>query len=531
MSQNVGPSDGAPAWKPSVNPWLIAMAVMLATFLEVLDTSVANVALPNMAGSMASGLDEATWVLTSYLVANAIVLPMTGWLSGFFGRKRFLMVSTALFTLASAACGMAQSMSFLVAARILQGAAGGALIPLSQAILMESFPPNKRGLAMAVYGLGVIVAPIFGPVLGGWLTDNYSWRWMFYINVPFGALAILLVQSFVEDPPYLRDNHNKSGGKIDFIGFGAMAIGLAALQIFLDRGQQEDWFNSAWICWGAAISFVSLTFFIIWELRWTDHPIVDLRVFCDRNFAVSTFLILITGFMLYCTVSLLPMFMQGLMRYTALLSGEAMSPRGIGAIAALVVLGVVSDKLDTRLLTNIGWLFMAYSTWVLGNITLDITISSVVWPNIIMGLAMGFLFVPLTTASMASLPNEQMGNASGVFNLARNIGGSIGISLTTTWVARGAQVHQSLMVGNLSPYDPEFQQKFGAATRMLAQHSDPVSAQRQAYELMYGSLIQQATVFSFIDTFRLLAFLSLLCIPIVMLLKNIKPKPGTMAMH
>ena len=270
MSQNVGSGDGAPAWKPSVNPWLIAMAVMLATFLEVLDTSVANVALPNMAGSMASGLDEATWVLTSYLVANAIVLPMTGWLSGFFGRKRFLMVSTALFTLASAACGMAQSMSFLVAARILQGAAGGALIPLSQAILMESFPPNKRGLAMAVYGLGVIVAPIFGPVLGGWLTDNYSWRWMFYINVPFGALAILLVQSFVEDPPYLRDNHEKSGGKIDFIGFGAMAIGLAALQIFLDRGQQEDWFNSAWICWGAAISFVSLTFFIIWELRWTS---------------------------------------------------------------------------------------------------------------------------------------------------------------------------------------------------------------------------------------------------------------------
>jgi MFS transporter, DHA2 family, multidrug resistance protein len=530
MSQASSNAENA-VWKPSVNPWLIAVAVMLATFLEVLDTSVANVALPNMAGSMASSLDEATWVLTSYLVANAIVLPMTGWLSGFFGRKRFLIISTALFTLASAACGMADSMRFLISARILQGAAGGALIPLSQAILMESFPPNRRGMAMAVYGLGVIVAPIFGPVLGGWLTDNYSWRWMFYINVPFGALAILLAQAFVEDPPYLRDRHEKAGGKIDFIGFAAMAVGLGALQIFLDRGQQEDWFNSTWICWGAAVSAVSLIFFILWELWFTDHPIVDLRVFRDRNFAVSTFLILITGFMLYCTISLLPMFMQGLMRYTALLSGEAMSPRGIGAVAALIVLGILTDRVGARLLTNVGWLFMAYSAWVLGNITLDITIGSVVWPNILMGVSMGFLFVPLTTASMASLPNEQMGNASGVFNLARNIGGSIGISLTTTWIARGAQAHQSLLVGHLSPYDPQFQQYYRTAVAMFVRFGDSISAQQQANELFYRKMLQQAAFMSFVDTFRLLAFLSMLCIPVVFLLKKIKPGSGGVAMH
>ena len=256
-SPTASPTADASAWTPSVNPWWIAVAVMLATILEVLDTSIANVALPNMAGSMASSLDEATWVLTSYLVANAIVLPMTGWLSSFFGRKRFLITCTVLFSLSSAACGIANSMGMLILARILQGAAGGALLPISQAILMESFPPKKRGMAMAVYGMGVVVAPIFGPVLGGWLTDNYSWRWIFYINVPFGVLAVLMLQAFVEDPPYLREAHEKTGGKIDYIGFRAMAIWLASLQIILDRGQQDDWFNAGWICWGS-VHFVCL---------------------------------------------------------------------------------------------------------------------------------------------------------------------------------------------------------------------------------------------------------------------------------
>lgn len=460
------------AWQPSVNPWWIAVAVMLATILEVLDTSVANVALPNMAGSMASSLDEATWVLTSYLVANAIVLPMTGWLSSFFGRKRFLIVCTVLFTLSSAACGMANSMGMLILARVLQGAAGGALLPISQAILMESFPPAKRGVAMAVYGMGVVVAPIFGPVLGGWLTDNYSWRWIFYINIPFGVLAVLMLQAFVEDPPYLRDAQQKTGGKIDYIGFAAMAIWLATLQIILDRGQQDDWFNAAWICWASSISLVSMVFFILWEMR-VPHPLVDLRVFRNRSFAIGTFLMVIAGIMLYSTTSLLPMFLQGLMGYPSLNSGMAMSLRGVGAIVAMVAVGKLAEKVDARVLMNVGWVFLIYSAWQLGNITTEISAGNLNWPNILTGLGMGFLMVPLMTASLADVPNEQMGNASGVFNLARNIGGGIGISLTTTLVARGTQAHSALLVGHLSPYDPEFQQRLQTMAGALSQSSDP----------------------------------------------------------
>jgi MFS transporter, DHA2 family, multidrug resistance protein len=486
--------------------------------------------LPQMAGSMASSLDEATWVLTSYLVANAIVLPMTGWLSTYFGRKRFLIVCTVLFTLSSAACGAATSMGMLILARVIQGAAGGALLPISQAILLESFPPAKRGMAMAVYGMGVVVAPIFGPVLGGWLTDNYSWRWIFYINIPFGVLAVLMLHAFVEDPPYLRDARAKSGGKIDGIGFGAMAIWLATLQIILDRGQQDDWFNAPWICWASGLSFLSMVFFIVWEMR-TPHPLVDLRVFKNRCFAIGTFLMAVAGVMLYSTTSLLPMFLQGLMRYPALNSGMAMSLRGVGAIAAMFVIGKLSEKIDSRLLMNVGWLFLIYSAWELGNITTEICPANLGWPNVMTGLGMGFMMVPLMTAAFADLSNEQMGNASGVFNLARNIGGGIGISLTTTLVARGTQAHSAMLAGYLSPYDPEFQQYFQGAAATLGQYSHPVAAQGQAHAMLYGMMQQQAYLFAFVDTFRLLALMCVFCIPIVFLLKKAKSAGGSLAMH
>ena len=311
---------------------------MLATVLEVLDTSVANVAVPHIAGNLSASTDEATWVLTSYLVSNAIVLPMTGWLCGFFGRKRFLIGCIACFTLASAACGAAGTLGFLVFARIAQGAAGGALQPLSQAILMESFPPAKRGMAMAVFGLGVVVAPIIGPVLGGWITDNYSWRWIFFINVPLGTLAVLMSQAFIEDPPYLREAHENRGGSIDYIGFGVLALWLGTLQVILDRGQQDDWFNATWLCWASAISVVSLVFLIYRELR-VEHPLVDIRVFANRNFAVGTLLMTVVGVVLYSTIALLPLFLQGLMGYPALNSGMAMSPRGVGAVCSLLVVG------------------------------------------------------------------------------------------------------------------------------------------------------------------------------------------------
>jgi DHA2 family multidrug resistance protein len=530
MSENTSPTAETTTWTPSVNPWLIAIAVMLAAILEVLDTSIANVALPNMAGSMSSSLDEATWVLTSYLVANAIVLPMTGWLSSFFGRKRFLVTCTVLFSLSSAVCGIANSMALLIFARIIQGAAGGALLPISQAILMESFLPAKRGVAMAVYGMGVVVAPIFGPVLGGWLTDNYSWRWIFFINVPFGILAVMLVQAFVEDPPYLREAQKKSSGKIDYVGFAAMAIWLASLQVILDRGQDDDWFNAAWICWGSALSVLSLVFFIYWETR-VQHPLVDLRIFRNRNFAVGTALMVVAGVMIYSTTSLLPMFLQGLMGYPSLNSGMAMSLRGVGAIVAMVAVGKLSGKVDARILINVGWLLLIYSCCQLGNITMDVAPGNLNWPNTLTGLGVGFLMVPLMTASLADVPNEQMGNASGVNNLARSVGGSIGISLTTALVVRGTQTHSALLVGHLSPYRPEFQQYFQSATEMLSQNSDPATAQGQAYAMLYGAMQQQANLFAYVDTFRLLAALCALCIPVVFLLRKAKSHGGPVAMH
>ena len=517
-------------WKPSVNPWLIAAAVMLATILEVLDTSVANVALDHIAGNLSATRDEATWVLTSYLVSNAIVLPMTGWLSGFFGRKRFLIGCIALFTLASAGCGMAADLGFLILARVVQGAAGGALQPLSQAILMESFPPAKRGQAMAIFGLGVVVAPIIGPVLGGWITDSYSWRWIFYINVPIGIVAVLMSHAFVEDPPYLRAAHERRGGRIDYLGFGFMALWLATLQVILDRGQQDDWFSAAWIRWASGISLVSMIAFIVWELR-IEHPLVHLRVLFNRNFAGGTFLITVVGIVLYSTTALLPLFLQSLMGYPALNSGMAISPRGMGAIVTLLIVGRLVGVVDSRLLIAVGFALLSYACLVFGRITLQMATINVIWPNILSGMGMACIFVPLTTASMGSLPKEEMGNAAGIFNLARNIGGGIGISLTTTLVARGTQIHQALMVGNLSPFRPEFQQYLQKTTAVLSLSSDPVSGQQKAYGLLYGTMQQQANLFAYVETFRLLALLCLLCVPVVILLKKGKASGGAGALH
>lgn len=530
MSVSLSPSaDLEVTWQPSVSPWLIAAAVMLATFLEVLDTSVANVALPHIAGNLSASTDEATWVLTSYLVSNAIVLPMTGWLSIVFGRKRFLIGCIVLFTLASTACGMAAGLGWLVAARIVQGAAGGALQPLSQAILLESFPPAKRGMAMAVFGIGVVVAPIIGPTLGGWITDNYSWRWVFYINVPFGVLAVLMSQAFLEDPPYLRHAKEAKGRRIDYIGFGALALWLATLQIILDRGQQDDWFSSTWICWASAISLVSMLFFIVWELR-VRQPLVNLRVLANRNFAVGTMLIAIVGIVLYSTIALLPLFLQGLMGYPALNSGLALSPRGFGSILAMVVVGQLVGKVDTRALITFGFALLIYSCWLFGNINLQISWLDVTKPNILSGVALGLIFVPLTTITMGDLPNEEMGNAAGIFNLMRNLGGSIGISMATTFLARSSQTHQALMASHLTPYDPEFQQQFQAAVALAARGGDPAAAPSLAYGLMYRTLVQQSALWAYVDTFRLLGILCVFCIPLVFLFKRVQRR-GPIAAH
>ena len=507
------------AWHPSHNPWLIAFSVMLATFMEVLDTSVANVSLPHIAGNLSATPEEATWVLTSYLVANAIILPATNWLGNLFGRKRFFITCICLFTLSSALCGMAGSLGFLIFARVLQGAGGGALQPISQAVLLESFPPAKRGAGMAVFAMGVVVAPILGPTLGGWITDNYSWRWIFYINLPIGVLAMWMAAAFIEDPPYLKKVHIKD---IDYIGFGFLALWLATLQFILDRGQELDWFGSHLIAWLAVISFVSLIAFVAWELA-NDHPIVELRILKNRNFAVGVSLMTLLGALLYGTTAVLPLFMQTLLNYTALDAGLALSPRGIAAFITTVLVGRLIGKVSARVLITIGFLVLAYSSFMLGRVDLEIGIRDIIWPSIINGIAISFIFVPLTTVTMGTLSRQQMGNATGIFNLMRNLGGSLGIAMITTFISRGSQSNQSVLVGHFSQLNPVYQQRLAAIHAGLAAHSNPWNAAQQAYGILYGILRQQAALLTYIHNFRLFGIVCLVFTPLVFLFKKVKP--------
>jgi len=514
-------------WTPAFNPWLIAASVMLATFMEVLDTSVANVSLPYIAGNLSATTEESTWVLTSYLISNAIILPATAWLGRFFGRKRFLVVCIAIFTIASAACGAATSLGFLLTARVLQGAGGGALQPIAQAVLLESFPPEKRGSAIALYGLGIVVAPIIGPTLGGWVTDNYSWRWIFYLNVPIGILAIFMTNAFVQDPPYIK---NERPGRIDYIGFGLMALGLSSLQVVLDKGQELDWFASAFITWAAIFAVVSLISFVVWELT-TPEPIVNLRVLANRNFAVGTGLIAAFGAVLYGTIALLPLFLQTLIGYPALQSGLAVSPRGIGAVLSMLIVGRLINRVPGRYLTMFGFGLIGFSTYLLGNIDIQISMGSIVVPQILAGLAIGFVFVPMTIMATGTLTNQQIGNATGIFSLMRNLGGSFGIAGVTTLLARGAQLHQSEMVYHLTPYDPAFQERLTQLSRVLSANGDPSSAPAQAYGALYQTLIGQATMLAYIDIFRDLAFLCIICIPIAVLFRTVKSTGAAPALH
>jgi MFS transporter, DHA2 family, multidrug resistance protein len=516
-----------PVWHPRHNPWLITVSVMMAVFMEVLDTSIANIALPHIAGNLSATTDEATWVLTSYLVSNAIILPMTGWLGNYFGRKRVLISCIVMFTIASALCGLAWSLPSLVVARILQGAGGGAMVPIAQAIMLESFPPQKRGQAMAVFAMGVVVAPILGPTVGGWITDNYSWRWIFYINLPVGILAALMAEWVVEDPPYIKRNQSAD---IDFIGFSLLAVWLATLQIILDKGQEADWFSAHWICWFTATSIASFVGFIAWEFH-TEHPLVDLRVFKNRNFTVGVILMTSLGAILYGTTAQLPLFLQTLMGYPALQSGYALSPRGIAAFATTLVVGRLVGKIPMRWMLCFGFVALATSSFMLSNINLQVSQIDVIWPSVINGIAISFIFVPLTTTTMSQLSQQQIGNASGLYNLMRNLGGSIGIAFVTTMLARGAQVHQALMVGHLTPTDPAFVQRLAATRHILAQQYDPATATTMAYATIYNTLDDQAHLWAFVDVFLLFGILALCGIPMVLLFKKVKsaPKPSAPA--
>src|SRR5437867_807032 len=431
--------------RPEINPWLIAIAVMSSTFMEVLDTTVVNVSLPHIAGSLSATVDEATWTLTSYLVANAIILPMTGWLAGRFGRKRLLLMAVTGFTASSFLCGLAPSLGFLIIFRIIQGACGGGLQPLSQAVLLESFPAEKRGQAMAFWALGIVVAPMLGPVIGGWLTDNYSWRWVFYINIPIGALAIILTQLFVFDPPYLR---RKSSG-IDYWGIGLLVLGIGCLQIMLDKGQEEDWFGSHFIITLAVLAVIGLVGLIIRELK-TDHLIMDLSVFRYRSYAVGTFLMTGVGFVLYGSTVLLPLLMQVLLGYTATHAGVTNLPRGLASFLAMPFVGFLVGKVDPRKLLGAGLLFSAVAMYRLSHLSLDVGFWNFSGPLMLQGAALGLVFVPLTTVTNDPIPKEQMGNATSIFNLMRNIGASIGISMVETLQFRNQQLDSKPLPANIN---------------------------------------------------------------------------------
>ncbi|MEJ0090435.1 MAG: DHA2 family efflux MFS transporter permease subunit [Limisphaerales bacterium] len=504
-------------WRPRHNPWLITISVMMAVFMEVLDTSIANIALPHIAGGLSATPEEATWVLTSYLVSNAIVLPMTGWLGNYFGRRRVLLWCIVMFTFASALCGMAWSLPTLVIARILQGFGGGAMVPIAQSIMLESFPVSKRGAAMAVFAQGVVVAPILGPVFGGWITDSYSWRWIFYINLPVGILAVLMAKWVVEDPPYIKRDKKAD---IDFIGLGLLAVWLATMQIVLDKGQEADWFGADWIRWFTLISIAAFAGFIAWEFH-VEHPLVDLRVFKNRNFTVGLILMTSLAAILYGTTAQLPLFLQTLMGYPALQSGYALAPRGIAAFFTTMIVGRLVGKMPMRWMLIFGFSMLAWSSFLLSDINLQVSMTSVIWPSVINGIAISFIFVPLTTATMSQLGQQQIGNASGLYNLMRNLGGSIGIAFVTTMLARGAQVHQSLMVGHLAPDNPAFAQQLAAAKNALGQHTDPVTATKQAYNAVYSLLDQQAHLWAFVDNFYLFGLLALGGIPLVFLFKRV----------
>jgi MFS transporter, DHA2 family, multidrug resistance protein len=518
------PSAGKPAqaeWHPRHSPWWIAVAVMLAPFMEVLDTSVANVALPHIGGNLSATPEEATWVLTSYLVSNAIVLPMTGWLGNFFGRRRLLLLCITLFTSASVLCGAANSLGFLILARVIQGLGGGAMVPIAQAILLESFPPAKRGTAMAAFSMGIIVAPILGPTLGGWITDNYSWRWIFFINLPVGILAFLMAEELVEDPPYIQRNKSAS---VDWVGFALLATWLTTLQIVLDRGQEEDWFHSDWICWFTAIAGVSLVAFLIWELC-IEHPVVDLRVLSNRNFAAGLALITMLGVVLYGTTAAFPIYLQTLMGYTALGSGYALSPRGIAAFLTTILVGRLVSKVRNTYLLLIGFVLVAISSFMLGNINLSSDMASVIWPSVVNGVGISFIFVPLTTSAVAYLRQNQMGNATGLYNLMRNLGGSFGIAFVTTMISRRAQVHQAYMVSHVTSFDPATVSTLAALRGALARSTDMVTATAQAHQLLYTRTLEQARLWAFVDNFRIFGVVTLVCLPLILLLKRL-PRQG-----
>jgi DHA2 family multidrug resistance protein len=523
------PLDSAWRPRPVINPWIIALTVTLATFMEVLDTSVANVALPHIAGSLSAGQDESTWVLTSYLVSNAIILPMSGWFSQLIGRKRFYMSCVALFTISSFLCGLAPNLSMLIIFRVLQGFGGGGLQPSEQAILADTFEPRKRGMAFAVYGMAVVLAPAIGPTLGGWITDNFNWRWIFFINIPVGIISLILTNMLISDPPYMKQQ-KRTGFRIDYIGLGLLALGLGAMQVVLDKGQRDDWFGSNFIIVMTVICVISLIAVGIWEWHHKD-PIIDLHLFKIRSFGIGNMLMFMVGFALLSSTVLLPQFSQELLGYTAQRAGLALMPGGIAIILCMPLVGYLLGHTDARRLLLFGLAMVSFSLFHMTNFDTAIDFRTLATARVFQAMGLAFLFVPINTAAYAFIPPGKNNAASGLINLARNIGGSVGISFVTTMLARRAQVHQSNLTARLSSGNGQFQAMIANTTHALtARGSSPSEAARQAYGIIANNLDRQATMLAYIDNFWILGCCVAAMIPFVFLMKKVK-HGGSMAVH
>ncbi|HUA00114.1 MAG TPA: DHA2 family efflux MFS transporter permease subunit [Candidatus Aquilonibacter sp.] len=530
------PADVAPiptpaVWRPQVNPWLIAVVVAMAAFMEVLDTSIANVALPYMAGSLGASNDQSTWVLTSYLVSNAIVLPISGWFANALGRKRFFMTCLVIFTVSSLLCGIAPSLGAIIFFRILQGAGGGGLQPMAQAILADIFPPEKRGLAFALYGVTAIIAPTIGPTLGGWITDNYSWRWIFFINLPVGILTLLLVYRLVDDPPWAK---RAAGTRLhfDYIGLSLLALGVGCLQVMLDKGQEDDWFGSHFIFTLAILMAVGLISFVIWEWFY-KRPIVDVHMFRNLNFLGASGMMFVLGILLFSSLVMMPLFLQSLMGYTAESAGLVLSGGGVLLLVLMPVTGILSGKVQARYLVGFGWLTLAIGMYISAQqLDLQISFFSASMLRLVQVFGLGFLFVPINLASYVGMPAEKSNSVAGLVNFMRNIGSSVGTSMVTTLLERRAQVHQAFLVAHVTPGGPNLlRQAAGLTARLIAAGQNAERAARQAYGLIFQSILAQATLLAYVDTFMVLAGLSAIMFVISFALKKNQPGGGRVVLE
>lgn len=500
------------------NKWLVAVTVMTPTTMEILDTSVANVSLSHIQGSLNAGLEEVTWVLTSYLVANAIVLPMTGWLSTTFGRKRFLMACVAGFTFFSFLCGAAPTLTALVIFRVMQGLFGGAMQPMSQAILLESFPKEEHGSAMAFYGMGIVTAPIFGPLLGGWITDEMSWRWIFYINIPIGVISLLAIGGVVEDPPYLKFMKRK----MDAIGMGLLVVGIGALQLMLDKGNQEDWFNSKLITFCALLAFSGLLLLIWWEIYGAENPVVNLRAFKIRSFSTGCLLLFLTFFAFFSSIVLLPLYLQKLMGYTAFQAGLVLGPGGMATLFMLPFVGALTQRGHARKLLIFGLSVSATSIYLMSHFNTLADFRAVIFPRVIQGVGMACFFVPLTTLSMSEVPQEQIGNTTGIYNLIRNLGGSFGVAISSTLLARRAQFHQFRLTEQMDFMEPLFRANIASFKYFLISRGiPPAFVEQSTLQGLYNQVLQQSMMLAFNDAFYVMFFFTLAVIPLVFLFRKV----------